>query len=127
MISLYEKILKSKQLDYKVLQLGAHLSSFNRENCFIVYVNIWNNLIQSRIKSSNTCLGLTELNTPMFYTDLSSFDNLCDITFLRDENTQQPYIVISSNLSLTFRKNIANTIENMIETTLKINETERML
>ncbi len=42
--------------------------------------------------------------------DLEKFDNVCDISFIRDDSLKTPYVVVSSNLQPEFRGKIAKEI-----------------
>ncbi len=107
-ISLYCLFLNKLRLEYKVLQLGVYFSSFKRVDQFIIYMNLWQNFISPL--SEKEYLGLPHHSTPMGFHDLSAWDNLCDISFIRDEHLNQPYVVVSSNLLPKAREEIAQTI-----------------
>lgn len=121
LIGIYQALLNRLQLDYHVLQFGAHFSSFKRDNRYIIYMNLWQNFLSSETQPEY--LGLVHQPSPLLFQDLSSWDNLCDISFLRDEHLNQPYVVVSSNLlpnvRETMAKRICTTLEDMMTETAK--------
>lgn len=108
LIRIYKRFLNQLLIDYEALELSAYFSSFKRDNRFIIYMNLWQNFVSSH--ANHAYLGLPNQTTPMVFHDLSCWDNLCDISFLRDEHHNQPYVVVSSNLLPEVRENIAETI-----------------
>lgn len=116
-LSLYCLFLNKLRLEYKVLQLGVYFSSFKRADQFIIYMNLWQNFITPL--SEKTYFGLPHHTTPMGFHDLSAWDNLCDISFVRDEHLNQPYVVVSSNLLPKTREQIAQTICHLLDDVVK--------
>lgn len=111
LIGMYTKILQLFNLNYKSLELITQLVGFNQKNEYIVCVNLRNNF-SDRV-NKNTHLSWQEheeKSIQMHQYDLENFDNVCDVSFLRDEDQGKRYVVVSSNLKPDFRRQIADAI-----------------
>ncbi|MBA2650288.1 MAG: amino acid adenylation domain-containing protein [Legionella sp.] len=110
-IGFYLKILSFMDLDYKSLQLLSNLYWVDRKNDYMICINLRNNFTNSfRIGKELTWDTQEEERIKMQELELENIDNVCDISFLRDEDKKMPYTVISSNLQPAFRQKIAHEI-----------------
>lgn len=110
-IGVYAKILQWFNLNYNALQFIAKLSWFNQKNEYIICVNLRHNFTSPLNKNENLhWQGQEEKSIQMYQYDLENFDNVCDVSFLRDDDQKTPYAVISGNLKPNFRKRIAEEI-----------------
>ena len=108
---LYIKILQGLKIKYKhfkAFEVCWRLAAFNRKNVFLINLNVWNNFILEH--HNDTLFGLKPVKLPIPRQELSSIDYILDVCFLRDDASEKPYIVISSNLTTEFKELIANRI-----------------
>ncbi len=110
----YAKILRYFNINYKALPFLSQLSRFNRKNDFIVCINLRHNFTASTKNEELEWGGQKEKDIPMHQYDLENFDNVFDVSFLRDDNQETPYVVISSNLKPDFRQQIAKEIVDVL-------------
>lgn len=112
-IYLYAALFKSLKLNQKILNFCSQLSSFERNNQFLININVRNDFIMET-RSEETIFGLPTLAPKFYRHDLLAIDNFLDVCFLRS-NKSIPFIVISANLKPSFRERIAKTVCSIIE------------
>jgi amino acid adenylation domain-containing protein len=117
---IYTKILRLFNLnsnDHRTLNLCWKLAGFDRKNCFIVNLNLWNNFVLDKKRNTEELFGLPTLHTPLNRYELSKLDTIFDVCFLRDESPEKtPYLVLSSNLTPEFREAIGqHMIQHMLD------------
>jgi amino acid adenylation domain-containing protein len=95
------------------LQLCPKLSRLDGQNRFMIYLNIWNNFIKPN-SDNDQLFGLQAKPVAMHQYDLLTIDYLFEVCFMRDENNDRPYVVISSNLKPAFREQIAYELLRMM-------------
>jgi amino acid adenylation domain-containing protein len=106
--SLYTKIFRTSVLNRKILNLCGRLISFKRKNNFMININVVSNFLSSaKSKEDLKLFGLKTRDIEMYQYDLLKIDNFFDVSFLRNNNPNIPYLVISANLRPDFRKLIA--------------------
>lgn len=106
-IFVYQKLLNLLKLKHDALTWYPSLSLLDSKNQFMVYLNIWNNFANPDAQSH--LFGLPSRRIKMHQHDLLTVDYLFEVCFLRDEN-HKPYVVISSNLTQSFKELIGNEI-----------------
>lgn len=115
-IFLYQKVLNHVKLNYDVLTLIHTLADFNRDKHFVTYINVWNNFVKPSLENT-PLLGLETKPAPFYQYEMSRFDNVCDVSFLSDEQTGTRYVTISGNLKDDFRTAIAQEIIHVLQGT----------
>jgi amino acid adenylation domain-containing protein len=106
--SLYTKIFRTSVLNRKILNLCGRLISFKRKNNFMININVLSNFLpNAKSKEDLKLFGLKTKELKMYQYDLLKINNFFDVTFLRNNNPNIPYLVISANLKPDFRKLIA--------------------
>ena len=114
-ILIYTTIFPTPSITRKILDLCSQRTTFDRNNNFIININVQNNfIIDAKMKKKSTLFGLKtkKINAPQY--DLLTIDYFFDICFLRDENKNRPQLVISANLKPTFRELISKEIIRII-------------
>jgi len=114
-ISLYTILIRNPTLNKKVLKYCGYLFPIDQSNLFIINFNMQRNFIlDGNHTKKNGLFGLKIKDTKVFQYDLLNIDNLFDICFFRDTNTNIPYVVISANLKPSFREEIAKEMISVI-------------
>ena len=109
--SLYIKLAKSPKLNHKTMDYYPRLASFNMKDRFLINVNLWNNFIPTKHSKKNApTFGLNPTPVALYQYDFLKINSIFDVCFMRDDNENQPYLVISANLAPDFRQAIANEI-----------------
>ncbi len=112
-IFLYRKLLRLFDLNHDMLKLFPDLSLLDDKKNFTVYLNIWSNFVNDD-RPNKQLFGLPMKTLKMYQYDLLSVDYLFETCFLRDENNQ-PFVVISSNLTPYYRNKIAHEIIRIMQ------------
>jgi acyl carrier protein len=113
---IYTKLLRQLKLSFDqdtVFNMCWRLAAFNRKHYFIVNLNLWNNFLTDQ-DQTHGLFGLKSAPIPMHPYELLTIDYTLDVCFLRDESSQKPYVVISSNLTPEFRERLAAKIIALI-------------
>ena len=111
---LYTRLFPTPTLNRKMLNL-CKLSSFERNNQFFINMNVNSNFLSDdKMKQEPILFGFKTKKTHIISYDLISMDYLFDICFLRDEDQNTPYLVISANLQPAFRERIAKEVIRVI-------------
>jgi hypothetical protein len=110
--ALYCKLFQQLKLNPTMLSMYAHLRSLRAKQLktkhkFLVNVNLLNNFIMA--KNSATLFGMPLTKSKLHEFDFSKIDNVLDICFLKNDQDKL-YLVISSNLTVSFRKQLGNEI-----------------
>lgn len=114
-INLYSILLRNPTLNRKVLKYCGYLFPIDQSNLFIINFNMQRNFIlDGNHTKKNGLFGLKMKETKVFQYDLLTIDNVFDICFFRDTNTNVPYVVISANLKPSFREDIAKEMISVI-------------
>jgi amino acid adenylation domain-containing protein len=111
-VTLYAKILHKLKLQPKVLMKYADLISLRKKQDFLVNMNIRNNFITLNKNQNINIFGFKQSNVSSYQYDLLNINNVLDLTFLKDENLNKTYLVVSSNMQLSFREQIGKEIIN---------------
>ena len=120
---LYTIVFRTPVLNRKVLNLCGRLRAFERNNNFVININVWNNFIASGKRNSDfNPFGLKSKKIKIYQYDLIKINNFFDVCFLRDDNQNTPYVVISANLRPAIRELIARELVRIIthETTNRL-------
>ena len=126
--SLYVKLDKSPKLNHKTMDYYARLASFDMKDRFLINVNVWNNFIQTPVSKKNTLLfGLNPAPVSLYQYDFLKLNSIFDVCFMRDDNENQPYLVISANLAPNFRQIIANEIIRILNVDMMMPSKESVL
>ncbi len=116
-IHAYQKILRGLGLTNYFLDFCKKLVGFNRQNQFVINVNVWSNFLNKQKNQLKPGLfGLVQKNIPMHQYDVSEIHGMIDVCFMRDVANNIPYVVISGNLTPEFRQAIADTMMHLIKT-----------
>lgn len=115
-ILVYTSIFRSLKLNRQYLNLCAKLAAFERQNHFLVNLNIRSRFISNEsIDQTHAFLGLKSANMETFRPDLMNVDHVFDACFMRDPANNKPLLVISANLKPAFRAQIAKEVVRIIE------------
>lgn len=113
-INLYSGIALLPKSSRKILSHCARLAHFERNNHFLVNINMHHHFIDNDAHNKKPGLfGLKSIPVSSAEADLISIDYLLEICFLRQNN--KPYIVISANLKPEFRKLLGKEIIKLIK------------
>lgn len=108
-INLYTILIRNPSLNRKVLKHCGYLFPIDQGDSFIINFNMQRNFILDVNQTKkNGLFGLKLKNTEIYQYDLLNIDNIFDICFFRDSNTNHPYVVISANLKPSHREAIAH-------------------
>ena len=111
---LYLKISKqTHNLNLPVLNACKRLAKVNSNRGFLININIWNSFFATN--ANKQLLGKDCQPIPIERKDISSINGLLDICLMRDELTNQAYLIISTNLQNTLRKDIGASILDVLE------------
>ena len=114
---LYSKVCHALQLNRKILNLCGRLAVYERDNHFIININVQPTLLTDTKARDNTHLfGLKIKSTALYPCDLLKTHNVFDVCFLRDDNQNTPYVVISANVTPAFREQVAKKLIQIIHT-----------
>ena len=108
-IFLYMRLMRMLNINHDVLQYFPDLSLLDTNNRFMIYLNIWNNFVTADA-SEEALFGLNSKPIKMVPYDLLAVDYIFEACFLRDTQSNKPYVVLSSNLDPAFRERIAREI-----------------
>lgn len=116
-IYVYTKLIPNLTLNYKIFSLYGRLSSYKRDNGYVVNINMLDNfLLADKNKKKNHLFGLKLKKTKMTKHDLFYLHkiNVLEVCFMRDEDENKPYVVISGKLPVELRNAIAKEIAQVI-------------
>lgn len=119
-IYVYTKLFRS--LHYKFFRLYLRLISFVKTDGFLIYINVLTNFLPStQEKKKSSLFGFTTVPSQLYQYDLSKINNVLEVCFLRDENKNRPYLVISGNIKPEIRKEIGNAMLSIIRNETALN------
>ena len=104
----YTQLFKRLQLSSHVLNACGRLFLYEKDNHLLINMNVQPSFIfNEERKNTEGLFGLNTRLIPMYTADLLKADNVFDVCFIRDENQNTPYLVISAPLRPSFREQIA--------------------
>ena len=113
-IYVYTKIFRA--LHYKFFSLYLRLISFWKTDSFLIYINVLTNFLQNTSeKKESNLFGLETVPPRLYQYDLSKINHVLEVCFLRDENKNKPYLVISGNIMPEIREKIGKKMLNIIQ------------
>ena len=105
------RVSKRFNIDPTLMKACTTLASFDRQNHFLVNVNILSNFVEDESKISNNLLFDAPCQPiPLYPYDISNVDYVFDVCFLVDSSQNTPFLVISSNLTPAFREQFGRTM-----------------
>ena len=108
---LYMTFLKAPPFFRTIFNFIGRLSAFERQNDYFTHLNVNHHFIKSNHQDNiMELLGFKTKPTPIEHTDLLSIESIFEVFFMRNDDNNSPYLVISANLTPEFRKQIANEI-----------------
>ena len=111
----YTKFLRALKLNRKILNLCGRLALYERDNHFIININVQPTILaNNKRKNKSNLFGLKLKPIDTYPCDLLKTYNVFDVCFLRDDNQNTPYVVISANLKPAFREQIAKEMVQII-------------
>ena len=120
---LYTSFLQKPQINRKILNLCARLSAFERANDFIINVNVQSNFVSCHKKNNRADLfGLSTQDIKLYQYDLLTIDHFFDVCFIRTDDQNTPYLVISANIQPEFRVQIAQEILHILAFSMQAQE-----
>ncbi len=120
-VFMYTRFMRTLNINHDVLTLCPELSLLDTKNHFMIYLNIWNNFVHSDADEKEL-FGLKPKPMKMYQYDLLAMDYIVEVCFLRDTDSNQAYVVISTNLDPDFRKRIAHEIIRMMDEDMAIDD-----
>lgn len=112
--SVYARLFSIPTLNRKIFQLcGERLTSFQRNNNFLININVHRNFISEAQNNQFNLFGLDATKIKNHQYDLLKINHILDVCLLRDSNSS-PYLVISANLRPEFRELIAKEMIRII-------------
>ena len=119
-IYVYTKLFRS--LHYKFFRLYLRLISFLKTDSFLIYINVLTNFLPStQEKKRSSLFGLDTVPSQLYQYDLSKINNVLEVCFLRDENKNRPYLVISGNIKPEIREEIGKAMLSIIRNETVLN------
>jgi amino acid adenylation domain-containing protein len=115
--AIFSKLFQRANLHTTILKASSILASAERKNNFLINVNIFNNFF-SDISKQQTLFGLSNQTIPLHPYAVNLVNNVFDVCFLRDQD--RPFVVISSNLTSTFREYFGKTFLEIIQQELDL-------
>lgn len=106
--SIYKAITRFSNNYYESFKYLSKLAGIDRKKSFIINLNIWNNFLEMDKDNEKQLFGSKVENIEMPHYDLSSMDSILDVCLMREESTNQSYVVVSSNLKPQFRELIGH-------------------
>lgn len=100
--SIYCMLFSKLQMKPAVLNMYSRLKSLRNDRQFIININLLHNFIDPN--QDKVLFGHDLVKTNAHQYDLSIIDSVLDISLMRNENTNQLYLVISGNLKPAFRE-----------------------
>lgn len=92
------------------------LAEIDRKKHFLVNINILNNFITDKTSTNKrSLLGMLKKTIPKYSYPITQVDYVLDICFLRENNHQIPYVVITSNITSETRERIGMTLIEFIQ------------
>ncbi len=126
LIYLYTKICSMPNLDRKTLNLCERLVAFKRTNQFVVNINVHKSFIPGvKLQNTTELFGLKTKKNQSHQHDLLEIDQFLDVCFLRDDDKDTPFIVISANLTPSYREQIAREMIRIINSETNGHITEK--
>ncbi|NNM59116.1 MAG: amino acid adenylation domain-containing protein [Legionellales bacterium] len=114
----YTKIARISAWNSKIFHLCERLSSFKQANNFLININVSSYFLEKKKEENDdTLFGLKTESIKLVQNDLLSIESVLEVSFIRSERQNTPYIVISANLTPTFRKQLA---EQIIQTMIRV-------
>lgn len=111
---LYSKLLKIPSIYRKILhQCGSRIVSYKRNTQFLINLNIRGNFVEQADKRELFGFNPKQINNTK--DDLLAIDYVLEASFLRDDNQNTRYLVISANLKPEFREIIAREMIHIME------------
>ena len=105
--SAYTKLFRRLQLNPQVLHSCGRLFLYERDNHFLININIQTNLASPKPKQNKAYLfGFKTNIIKTYHSDLLKANNVFDVSFLRDDHQDTPYLVISAKLKPSLRQQI---------------------
>lgn len=114
-IYLYTKLFRSLKLNHKLFSFYLRLTAFLRNKQFFIYINLLTNFLPSEQKKETQLFGLKNIPSSFNKYDLSKINSVMEVYFLRDENLNKPYVVVSANLKPAIRELIAQEMVQIIQ------------
>jgi acyl carrier protein len=110
---IYCKLFKKLQLNSNILSMYGRLNSLRTKRQFIISINLLNNFVSPNKDAKLFGLNLEKMDTHKY--DLSKFDNVLDICFMKNPTLGSMHLVISGNLNPTYRQQIGEEIIKLIQ------------
>jgi fructose-1-phosphate kinase PfkB-like protein len=124
----YTQLIKIARVPYKNFKPFHYcwrLAAFERQNIFLINLNIWNNFAYQDTDFNQASFGLKPLQFDMIPFDLTLIDDLLDVCFMRDHSNHKAYLVLSGNLTPDFKRHLFNQITQVFKS-LEAKETVRI-
>ncbi len=111
---LYAAFFNKLKLNPKILAMCGRINFLRTKQNFLIDVNLLENFIFP--ETDKNLFGYKIVESKTHHYDLSNIDNILDICLFRNESIDQAYLVISGNLTASFRQQLGNEINNSLKT-----------
>ncbi|CAM3096774.1 non-ribosomal peptide synthetase [Legionella steigerwaltii] len=112
---LYTKLLKIPSFYRKILQrCGSRMISFKRNTKFLINLNIRDNFVEHPNRNM-AIFGFDTKQIKNNNNDLLAINYIFEASFIRDDNQNAHYLVISANLQPAFREKISREVIQIME------------
>jgi amino acid adenylation domain-containing protein len=114
--TIFSKVSQRINLNPTVLKACATLASFERKNNFLININILSNFFSDIAKQrKQTLFGVPTQTIPLHPYAIKLVKNVFDVCFLRESNQNIPLVVITSNLTSTFRERFGKILLDILQ------------
>lgn len=113
--SLYALLVKAPKVYSKIFNIGGvRLAQFHPQNSYLININVQHNFITEYDDNNKLLFGLKTVPIEDNKPDLLNIDNVFDVSFIRQDDSDQAYIVISANLNPDFREMVAKEVVSIM-------------
>jgi amino acid adenylation domain-containing protein len=113
--AIFSKLSRRAYLNAIILKACITLAFVKRKNAFLININILNNFFTDSSKQGKQSLfGRPNPTVPLHPYAINLVKNVFDVCFLRDNEQNKPFVVISSNLTVGFREYFGKTLLDIL-------------
>lgn len=110
---IYLKVSKqTHNINLPIINACKRLAKVNSNRAFLININIWHSFFTTN--KNKQLLGRECQAISMEHKDISAINGVMDICLMRDEFTNQPYIIIATNLKSEIRQIIGGKLINLL-------------
>lgn len=118
LMTLYCKLFRKLKLNPNILKMYAHLRPLRTKQQFLIDINLLHNYIAPH--ENKKLFGLDLKKTKLHQYNLSKMDNILDICISRNNELDKIYLIISGNLTESFRNELGKEMINNVMLGMKL-------